>query len=420
MRIDRLRVPSRIESLRAPIIGALVALAVVLPSAILASSGSAVDAAIRNASGEVVGPGSGLRKLDHLIFIVQENRSFDHYFGTYPGADGFTIDRRRAGELHPRSRSSGTPPARTTRRAQEFKGGPHNQKASVRSIDGGSMQGHIAALPESGRSGASRGARRSAVPFVGPDLQPDVMSYLDRRNIPNYLALRGRVRSPRPDVRPHRRLDVAGPPVPRVRMVGRLLRPARPDVVHLERGPEDSRTAVGVRRAADLRLDRHHVAPGPGGRVVGVLRGRRDLCVPAVRRPSRREHAVHPQPPAGLHDAARDRPARPHPDPRRLPCSGSRRDPSLGEVGHPGKRERPPVLRARHRSGPGVRDAIDQRRRQERRLGVERDLPHLGRLGRVLRPRAAAEGRRRTATACAFPRWSSARSPGRATSTTRR
>jgi hypothetical protein len=27
-------------------------------------------------------------KLDHLIFIVQENRSFDHYFGTYPGADG--------------------------------------------------------------------------------------------------------------------------------------------------------------------------------------------------------------------------------------------------------------------------------------------------------------------------------------------
>ena len=30
----------------------------------------------------------GVQKLDHLIFIVQENRSFDHYFGTYPGADG--------------------------------------------------------------------------------------------------------------------------------------------------------------------------------------------------------------------------------------------------------------------------------------------------------------------------------------------
>ena len=30
----------------------------------------------------------GLKTLKHLIFIVQENRSFDHYFGTYPGADG--------------------------------------------------------------------------------------------------------------------------------------------------------------------------------------------------------------------------------------------------------------------------------------------------------------------------------------------
>ena len=26
--------------------------------------------------------------LQHLVFIVQENRSFDHLFGTFPGADG--------------------------------------------------------------------------------------------------------------------------------------------------------------------------------------------------------------------------------------------------------------------------------------------------------------------------------------------
>jgi phospholipase C len=31
---------------------------------------------------------AGLEKIDHIVFIVQENRSFDHYFGTYPGADG--------------------------------------------------------------------------------------------------------------------------------------------------------------------------------------------------------------------------------------------------------------------------------------------------------------------------------------------
>ena len=30
----------------------------------------------------------GLQKIQHFIFIIQENRSFDSYFGTYPGADG--------------------------------------------------------------------------------------------------------------------------------------------------------------------------------------------------------------------------------------------------------------------------------------------------------------------------------------------
>jgi len=33
----------------------------------------------------------GLEKIDHLIFIVQENRSFDHYFGIFPGADGIEL-----------------------------------------------------------------------------------------------------------------------------------------------------------------------------------------------------------------------------------------------------------------------------------------------------------------------------------------
>ncbi len=31
---------------------------------------------------------SGIKKIRHVIWIIQENRSFDSYFGTYPGADG--------------------------------------------------------------------------------------------------------------------------------------------------------------------------------------------------------------------------------------------------------------------------------------------------------------------------------------------
>src|ERR1700742_2567424 len=32
--------------------------------------------------------GSGIQKIKHVIVIMQENRSFDDYFGTFPGADG--------------------------------------------------------------------------------------------------------------------------------------------------------------------------------------------------------------------------------------------------------------------------------------------------------------------------------------------
>ena len=30
----------------------------------------------------------GISKIRHVVIIMQENRSFDSFFGTYPGADG--------------------------------------------------------------------------------------------------------------------------------------------------------------------------------------------------------------------------------------------------------------------------------------------------------------------------------------------
>src|SRR5207248_9025364 len=30
----------------------------------------------------------GIHKIRHVVIIIQENRSFDNYFGTYPNADG--------------------------------------------------------------------------------------------------------------------------------------------------------------------------------------------------------------------------------------------------------------------------------------------------------------------------------------------
>ena len=34
------------------------------------------------------GQGNDIHKIQHVVVIMQENRSFDSYFGTYPGADG--------------------------------------------------------------------------------------------------------------------------------------------------------------------------------------------------------------------------------------------------------------------------------------------------------------------------------------------
>src|SRR5580692_9736870 len=33
----------------------------------------------------------GIHKIRHVIVIMQENRSFDSYFGTFPGADGIPM-----------------------------------------------------------------------------------------------------------------------------------------------------------------------------------------------------------------------------------------------------------------------------------------------------------------------------------------
>ena len=81
----------------------LLALATVVAAACSPSSSPTSPTASAPTSSAGVTPSSstaqppppGLETIDHLIFIVQENRSFDHYFGTFPGADGIPIAHGR-------------------------------------------------------------------------------------------------------------------------------------------------------------------------------------------------------------------------------------------------------------------------------------------------------------------------------------
>jgi len=62
--------------------------------AVLAACGGSSTSARR---GAICAPPTGLSKIDHVVVVMQENRSFDHYFGTYPAVRGFADPRARTG-----------------------------------------------------------------------------------------------------------------------------------------------------------------------------------------------------------------------------------------------------------------------------------------------------------------------------------
>jgi phospholipase C len=58
---------------------------------------AAAGASLARAAASTKPAGSDLGAIEHVVFVMQENRSFDHYYGTYPGVRGF--DDHRAGKL---------------------------------------------------------------------------------------------------------------------------------------------------------------------------------------------------------------------------------------------------------------------------------------------------------------------------------
>ncbi|HYG72069.1 MAG TPA: alkaline phosphatase family protein [Actinomycetota bacterium] len=125
--------------------------------------------------------------LEHLIFIVQENRSFDHYFGTFPGANGIPMRNGRPTVCAPDPvLERCVRPYRA--RSQLFEGGPHAQRHSVIDVNGGRMDGFVRAAVEGGVYCADHRDDPRCERYLGPQGQPDVMSYVTAKEIPNYWA----------------------------------------------------------------------------------------------------------------------------------------------------------------------------------------------------------------------------------------
>jgi phospholipase C len=147
---------------------------VLLSLALAAASSAALFIRVPHSHAHVL----GIHKIRHVVIVMQENRSFDSYFGTYPGADGIP-----AGVCLP------DPTTHVCQRpyhdhADRNFGGPHERIDALHDVAGGRMDGFIRQ--------ARRGLRRGC--WAHPDnpvcslgaLTPDVMGYHDWREIPNY------------------------------------------------------------------------------------------------------------------------------------------------------------------------------------------------------------------------------------------
>ena len=146
-------------------------------SAVRTSSGS------QHARAAAPAVGAGIHEIKHVIMIMQENRSFDSYFGTYPGADGFPMRNGKPTVCVPDPLAHRcVPPFHDPHDLNV--GGPHGPGNAIEDIDGGKMDGFI----EQALDGKIK--RCQGTGATNPDCTggppADVMGYHDQRELRNY------------------------------------------------------------------------------------------------------------------------------------------------------------------------------------------------------------------------------------------
>jgi phospholipase C len=125
----------------------------------------------------------GIHKIRHVVVVMQENRSFDSYFGTYPGADGLPQKNGRFTVCVPDPRTHiCVRPFHDSRNRNS--GGPHEHLDAVRDVNGGRMDGFIREARRGRVSGCEKAPDSPLCSLAAA--KPDVMGYHDAREIPNY------------------------------------------------------------------------------------------------------------------------------------------------------------------------------------------------------------------------------------------
>ena len=126
---------------------------------------------------------TGIHKIRHIVVIMQENRSFDNYFGTFPGADGIPMKHGVPTVCLPDTR--GRPCVRLfPDHLNRNDGGPHQIVEASRDIDGGRMDGFVKRARIAGRQCIDpQDPACISTRNPGP---PDVAGYHTESDLPNY------------------------------------------------------------------------------------------------------------------------------------------------------------------------------------------------------------------------------------------
>jgi phospholipase C len=179
------------RSLRAPLAGvALLVVGIVLgavcTAALTAAGGTAEPHRIAPVDAKYwsspVNTSTGIHKIKHIVIIMQENRSFDSYFGTYPGADGIAMRHGRSVACLPAL--PGQPCEHLyPDHADVNGGGPHGRTNFVADLDHGRMNGFLRQALR-----ARKQCRNPNAPACANGTGHDVLGYHTRSDIPNYWA----------------------------------------------------------------------------------------------------------------------------------------------------------------------------------------------------------------------------------------
>jgi phospholipase C len=126
----------------------------------------------------------GIHKIKHIIIVMQENRSFDSYFGTFPGADGIRFQGAKPAACLPLPDGQ---PCLSPYHDPKLRdaGGPHAMSDALDDINGGRMNGFATRAVE-GKAGCLVIENVTVPACTETPQRSDVMGYHDSREIRNY------------------------------------------------------------------------------------------------------------------------------------------------------------------------------------------------------------------------------------------